>query len=195
MRRSELALSCAIAWALSCAACSAPATCDAQPYGADERRLVSDERADELLLSEANESQTLHFRATLSGLPELWPSEGGVQGGALSLRLGMSYENEPFGGDGHTEMPQLAVTVSEPAGSASSPTSTPKYPGPLPSSVTAALFADCAFGARQCETLRDIRIRRIDGAPFPPVRVSWRATADATIGVCRALSPAPELTL
>lgn len=201
MKRRERALACAVCWALSCLSCSSPATCNSGDYNANEpsrtnaRGLTSNAQTDSLLLSEANQSIPLRFRATLSGLPELWPSYGGVQGGMLTLSFGSRYESEPLGGDGHTEMPQLVVTLSERAQKLDSTLQTRTYPGPGLDATSAVLFQDCALGARQCETTIDANFRRIEGAPFPPVRVSYRATAAVNTDFCTVFSSEQLFTL
>jgi len=188
MIRLGLAFSSALACALGCASCSAPTTCDAQPNPYDAQLIESEDFTGSLLLSEARESQALLFRAKLSDLPELWSSHGTVQDGVLSLELSLRYAREPFGGDGQTEMPRLAVTFSKPASAPSTSSETSKFPGPAPLTLAPNLFEDCAFESRQCETTLAVRIDRQDGAPFPPLSVAWHAVARARIGACRALS-------
>ena len=190
-----LALTIASASMLACASCSAPATCDAQANSYEAQLVESEEQSGSLLLSEASVSQTLRFRATLRDLPELWSSFDTVQNSALPLDLSVLYESEPFGGDGHTEMPRLSVTLSEPAFGNSTASTTSNYPGPTPVRFTPGLFGDCAFGSRTCQTTISVHINRLDGAPFPPVRVNFRATVSAHINVCSVLSTNTRATL
>jgi hypothetical protein len=191
----ELASALALALALGCGSCSAPARCDAQQTASEAPLVESEKRTASLLLSGANESQTLHFRARLSDLPELWSGDQIVQGGALPFELNLRYESEPFAGDGHTEMPRLMVTFTGPAFNGSAAPATSKYPGPEPSRYSPSLFDDCAFGSRQCETALAVQIKRLEGAPFPPVRVDWHANASAQIVVCSELATGTRLSL
>ena len=208
--RSGLALALALASALASSSCSAPASCNAQQGTADSPSVESEEIFGSLLLSAADDGQTLRFRATLSDLPELLTSDGArvgssvpdaavqggaVQSGALSLELGLRYENEPFGGDGRTEMPRLALTFSDDAGGSSTAPATSNYPGPTPSNFLPGLFEACVLGARHCETTLDVRIQRLDGAPFPPLRVSFGATAKARLSACSVLTRETHATL
>ena len=173
--------------ALICAACSPSATCDAQQSAYDSPAIESDARSGTLHLGEANENQSLHFRATLSDLPELRSGDGLVAGG-LPLELSLRYEHEPFGGDGRTEMPRLSVSFigRDPIEATSTPTS--RYPGPQPFTFSPSLFEDCAIGARECETALTINVERLDGAPYPPVTVSWLAAVSARVPTCSVLT-------
>jgi hypothetical protein len=128
-------------------------------------------------------------------VPDAAVQGGAVQSGALSLELGLRYENEPFGGDGRTEMPRLALTFSDDAGGSSTAPATSNYPGPTPSNFLPGLFEACVLGARHCETTLDVRIQRLDGAPFPPLRVSFGATAKARLSACSVLTRETRATL
>jgi len=197
MMRRTLASAAALSMVLACASCSAPAKCNAQPDASQPRLVESDERADSLLLTDANESQVLLFRATLSGLPVLWPNEEAVQG-AARLGLELRYESEPLGGDGHTEMPRLVLalgTRGTPTPTTPTQLTTSKYPGPEPILLSAPVFEDCALGSSQCQTSFGVFIQRVDGVPFPPLRVSTRVTADANLNTCSALSNEARVTL
>jgi hypothetical protein len=190
MTRTDFTPVFALVFTLAGTACSAAATCDARQNAYDAPLIETEARTGSILLSEQNDSQTVNFRATLSDLPEQWSSDGLVQIGGLQLDLSLRYESEPIGGDGHTEMPRLALTFKEPAAIDSSTVTTSNYPGPTPFLYSPSLFEDCTPGARQCESTRPVRIERLDGAPFPPVRVSFRATANARIPTCEKTSSA-----
>jgi len=193
MIRSELAPAFVSAFALACASCSAPATCDVEQFASGAPALETEGQSGSVRFSAVNESLTLRFRATLGNLPELWPNDSMVIAG-LPFELSFRYEREPFGADGRTEMPRLSVAVAEPGGGGFI-VQTMSYPGPTPLRLGPSLFQDCAFGSRQCETRLSVTIQRLDGAPFPPIDVSWRASAQAQIHVCKALATDPELTL
>lgn len=186
MRRALLAP----LFALIGTACGPSATCDAGQNAYQSPLIESEERTGSILLSAKNDSQTVDFTATLSDLPEKWSSAGLLQIGALQLDLSLGYESAPIGGDGHTEMPRLALTFKEPAAADSSTITTSNYPGPTPLLYSPSLFEDCVSGSRQCDSTRPVRIERLDGAPFPPVRVSWRASANARIPTCEPSSSA-----
>lgn len=190
MTRSDLTPVFVLACSLICTACGTPAMCDPRQYAYDAPLIETEERTGSILLSGQNDSQTVNFRATLSDLPEQWSSEGLAQIGGLQLDLSLRYESEPIGGDGHTEMPRLALTFKEPAAVDSSTVTTSNYPGPTPFLYSPSLFEACMSGADQCESTRPVRIERLDGAPFPPVRVSFRATANARIPSCEKTSSA-----
>ncbi|HYQ26858.1 MAG TPA: hypothetical protein VER04_06555 [Polyangiaceae bacterium] len=183
----------ALTFGLACVSCSAPATCDAQAL--TQVAVESEVLSGSFLLSEASKSQTLRFRASLLDVPELWTSFEAVEYSTLPLELGVLYEREPFGGDGHTEMPPLLVSFGEPAAGGSGLQGTGSYPGPMPDHFSAGLFQDCAFGSQTCQTVFPVRIERSAGAPFPPVRVSWRASVNARINVCSALASHTRATL
>jgi len=187
MTRAALALVLAVAFALACAACGPSTTCDAR-NAYDSPLLETQQRTGSTLLSEKHETQTLNFRATLSDLPEQWSKDGLVQMGALRLDLGLRYETEPIGGDGHTEMPRLALTFVEPTAADSSTITTSNYPGPTPLFYSPSLFDDCPSGAQDCESTRPVRAERLDGAPFPPVLVTWRASATVRVPSCEPTS-------
>jgi len=190
MIRTDLGPVCALACALICTACGTPATCDTRQNAYDAPLIETDEQTGSILLSEQNDSKTLNFKATLNDLPEQWSGEGLLQIGGLQLDLSLRFESEPSGGDGRTEMPRLALTFEEPAASDSSTVTTSNYPGPTPFLYSPSLFEDCRSGAQQCESTRPVRIERLDGAPFPPVRVSFRASANARIPSCDKTSTA-----
>jgi len=146
-----------------------------------------------LLLSKANEQQTLHFRATLSGLaegassagPSAWQAK--LIEASMPLELSLQYESEPFGQDGHTEMPRLTLSSTKQGFEPLKAPPTDGYPA-VPIQFGSELFQDCARGSSRCETALDALIERLDGAPFPPVSVTWRATAHAQLGVCTTLN-------
>ena len=190
---SALAPARALTMALACASCSAPATCDMEQFPRDEQSLETEERSGSLRLSEAHEAQTLNFRATLGELPELWPNDDMVRG-SLPFELGLRYESEPFGGDGRTEMPRLSVLIAKLGAGTPSWPATSNYPGSA-LQFGSRLFEDCAFGSTHCEAAFSVTIQRLDGAPYPPINVSWRTSAEAQVSVCHALATDARLTL
>ena len=192
---SAFALAWASAFALACASCSAPATCDVEQFASGAPALETEGQSGSVRFSAVNESLTLRFRATLGNLPELWPNDSMVIAG-LPFELSFRYEREPFGADGRTEMPRLSVAVAEPGGGGGGfIVQTMSYPGPTPLRLGPSLFQDCAFGSQTCQTVFPVRIERSAGAPFPPVRVSWRASVNARINVCSALASHTRATL
>ena len=187
------ALACASAFALACVSCSAPASCDVEQFASGVPALETEEQSGSVRFTTAKESLTLRFRASLSDLPELWPNDSMVIS-ELPFELSFRYEREPFGADGETEMPRLSVAVPERAGEGFTAQTT-SYPGPTPLRLAPSLFKDCAFGSRHCQTSLTVIIQRMDGAPFPPIAVNWRASARAQVNACKALGTDPELTL
>ncbi len=184
----------ALTLALASAACSPSATCDTQQTY-ESPLLESEPLSGSFSLSAANEAQTLRFSATLSGLPELWSNSDRAVIGDLRLSLELRYDREPLGFDGRTEMPRLFVTDDAHAPSAGIEPNTSKFPGPAPLVFGSALFVDCQRGARQCESRVALRVQRLDGAPFPPLTVTWSAGGSAQLAACRALTRESQLTL
>jgi hypothetical protein len=164
-------------------------------------------------LSDAGEFTTAAFLATLSGLPELWPSQSPVRGSGGNVKLTLSYESEPRGSDGLTEMPRVEVSVAFGSDAPRAILQTAAYPNteagggfslftPCSSTVDSAGLdqratnssgACCPYGARECEAPFTISLRRLDGAPFPPLVVEWGLSVSAQVDSCPGAGD-PELS-
>jgi hypothetical protein len=173
---------------------AAVTACDPQVCDDDDRTADSPLRSvaqGSARVSGAGEDLTLRFLATLSGLPELWSAET-IREGSIELRVDLSYETAPVGGDGTTEMPSFDIDFDPPDQHSYWPRST----GPMPRNPFATrrqLFETCLveddayccrFGDRECTLPVTIRIERVQGAPFPPVVVDWQANVSTRVNSC-----------
>jgi len=212
MSEWQSALPLAAASALLVLGCLDAEVCREYPLSSTEP-LSSEPYEDSVLLSDAGEFTTTAFLATLSGLPELWPSESVVQGSGASLRLALAYESEPRGSDGLTEMPRVEVSVAFGSDAPRAVLQTVTYPraetsGGFPlftpcSSTVDSTWLDhratnssgacCPYGARECEAPFTVSLRRVDGAPFPPLVVEWGLSVSAQVDRCPGASD-PELS-
>jgi hypothetical protein len=189
----------------ACSACSAHAECDARDDGYNGKVVASDALTGSVVLSQSGQTETFSFASTVSGLPELWPSNSAISNGRFGIGLTLRYAIDPIGGDGATQMPRLSVAFNTPPLLfEQTPPATTQFPGPAASSFESRLFdtclsADdghcCPFGAQQCTEQVRVTITRLDGAPFPPLTVNWSAGADAQISSCPAENDKPSLVL
>lgn len=157
------------------------------------------------LLSDAGDETRSRFVAKLSGIPELWQAPDYYRdAGSASVSAALSYENPPQGGSARTQMPIVLIALSFNNEPDVGGTATPPFPGPSPQSISRPLFQRCSeaqpvdccpIGATQCEQSFRLRIERVDGTAFPPVKVDWSLTATANVGNCSGTSqPTLELS-
>jgi hypothetical protein len=202
----------AVACALLVLGCFDAETCREYPVSSAEP-LSSETYEESARLSDAGEFTTAAFLATLSGLPELWPAESPVQSSGGSVKLTLSYESEPRGGDGLTEMPRVEASVAFGSDPPRAIFQTAAYPSaetgwgfhlftPCSSTVdstpygqraTSSSGACCPYGARECKAPFTIWLRRLDGVPFPPLIVEWSLSVSAQVDSCPG-SGDPELS-
>ena len=199
MTRAGRLLMLALLFALS-SACSAPSACETADAGPGTQ-LQSEGHSGSARLEAAGSALVMAFNARLSGLPELWESYSAVRAGAV-LEYELRYEQAPLGGDGRTEMPRVAASLSasfneNDATSVSAPFSSKEGA----SAELFQCFGDspthcCRIGSRDCEQPLFLRFERLAGATCPPVLVSFRLRALAAVSEC-PLGDAgqPSLTL
>lgn len=179
--------------------CSAPVACEQDGVVEDSVRLSSEPFSGSTVLEDTGSVELLDFRAELEGLPELWSDLVIVGSTSVSLRL--AYQNEPTGSDGKTEMPRVRVSI-QPNEMGAVPEETPSFPTAEGSSFSAQLFAICEsgreteccpYGAQACSLPVTVSMERLDGAPFPPIVVSWQVAARAVVATC-PLGGDPQLS-
>ncbi|MEO6601244.1 MAG: hypothetical protein ABIQ16_15300 [Polyangiaceae bacterium] len=183
-------------WSLT--ACSAPSACPAYSSSYDNLRYSSPVTGT-TELSRAGETNAFALKARFDHLPQLWPSNGAISAAQLSLGVSARYESDPQGGDGKTQMPRFSATVDGiPTGTTGS------FPGPNSGVFSIEFRAECTtdsevdccpFGATECERILRVVLTRIDGEPFPPVRLSWSAGASAQLSACPGSASDASLTL
>lgn len=160
--------------------------------------MVSAPLSSSVLLSNAGERAAFALDVTLAGLPTLWPAGSAIKDAGADVSVELAYATPPIGGDGNTQMPRVRVTLDQ-------------RPSTVTSSFTSGfetthspLFDDCnllgathccAFGSQECQARLQVRLERMDGAPFPPVQVTWRAGAGATIDSCPRDLDTPMITV
>lgn len=181
--------------------CVAPEVCDDESLGGES--FTSETLDGEQTFAEIGEEGSVRFRATLRGLPELWPAEHAVQGSHLGVLIQLDYL-DGSGAGGATQMPRFNVRL-ESASAAMSDygQDTPAFPPIGGVFLSVPLFRECyekddlnccEYGSTECALDAWLSYRRLDGDPFPPVVLRWEATAHATVETC-PLSKTPEITL
>jgi hypothetical protein len=189
---------------LYCCGCSAPTACEDEPgsQSATTFTVSSPSVPGSSRLSNAGEAARLNLVATVTGLPELWQADSAILQGNGTIFVSLAYEGEPRGGDGRTEMPRVRVTFPDSsAGFGSS--ETPAFPTAAGSTFSTRLFdacpsgdkSCCPFGERECSVPFAVLVERIEGEPFPPIVVAWRASADAEVTTCPLRQGDPALSL
>ncbi len=190
---------------LACPACTAPAACEesADPYEKQGIALSSAASAGTALLRASGEVLELVFRGTLRGLPELWQGDSAVLTGNALLSLSLSYESEPFGSDGRTEMPRVEARFAPRDLGKTDIDRTPSYPTAEGSTFSSSLFETCdrdvgetccTYGEPDCSVRLGVTLERLDGAPFPPLVVDWSVKAQATVSTCPLGGDSPVLS-
>jgi hypothetical protein len=185
--------------ALALEGCVAPELC---PQGAYAESLESEALAGAAEFTNAGEADSVRLRATLRGLSELWPAEYRL-GGALLVKLNVTYVDPVDTGGAATEMPRFSVALGTDASPSSRAETTPSFPPATGTALGLSLFQECwdgetldccEYGATECSASVLLEYERLDGAPFPPVELAWEATASANFGAC-PLSENAELLL
>jgi hypothetical protein len=183
---------------LPCAGCTAASACDAESPGMGTT-VGSTSFTGTAELAKLGDTVTLDFDAQLGGLPELTPPGGVIQDSLLELTLKLRYATAPMGGDGLTEMPRLQARFY----GAQSGLTTSSFPYET-DDVGIEILRDCDSapdipccprGVTHCERTVHVELVRIDGAPFPPVQLTWTATAIATLNNCPSSLSSPQITL
>ncbi len=150
------------------------------------------------VLTSQGEREELDVELTLTGLPELWAPDGAVEGGRLAVLLGFAYDGVPA--NGTVEMPRIGVSFEHAEGGGASE----RYPGAsgflaygftFPICVSPEDRGCCEFGSESCAIHDTVALERLDGAPFPPLEVSWQVDATASINDCPFGEANPELEL
>ncbi|MET0791938.1 MAG: hypothetical protein ABW061_10490 [Polyangiaceae bacterium] len=186
--RQSSALGCLLLlWALGGSACGAPSgtsTCQDNSPAFSSQNVQSNAVTGTAELSAAGQSVSFELLSQLTGLPESAPAL--FRGSGLRLALSLRYAEAPLGGDGLTQMPRFTVAFGGAAGG----TPTSSFPGATESAFS-ALFLGCASvseccpsGSTHCEHAVPVTLTRVDGEPFPPVRVAWTAVSSVEIDSC-----------
>lgn len=182
-------------------ACVASEVCGERLGG--EPQLVSSTLEGERTFVDANEESRVHLRATLRGLSELWPAEHAVRSAGVGILLHLTYVDATETNGAPTQMPRFAVSLVRPDDESGYDVDTPSFPPsagiPYHLPVFEECYEDgdpncCEYGSTECSVAVELRYRRLDGEPFPPVRLAWEATASASVDSC-PLSGETELSL
>jgi hypothetical protein len=183
--------------ALPLAACGPAAVCE--DYVG--KKVEAEESSGTATLSAAGDSVAQRFRVSIRGLPELWGNSSPITEALVMTNLVERYAEGDPGGDGATQMPRLMVAFGAEPPSISQATP-PYFPGPMPEVLGGQLvdcYADagnpcCQYGSTGCEFVSTLFVTRTEGEPFPPVTVSWTASASLRVAQCPVAS-SPELEL
>ena len=176
--------------ALCVTGCIAPEVCGERLQA---EQFSSATLGDEQELAAANEEGSVRFRATLRGLSELWPAEHPVRGASVGVVIRLAYADASEAGGAPTQMPKFAVSLVRPADESGYDFDTPSFPPstgiPYNIGVFNECYADgdlncCEYGSSECSVAVELRYRRLDGEPFPPVSFRWDATATASVDPC-----------
>lgn len=180
---------------LSACGCSAPYKCEvgSDLYAGEQAHNVETEPATGSQRLAGDDTAQVRLRATLSGLPRLWQESSNIVDARVLYRFSVEYEDEPKGNDGKTEMPRVAVRLSI-WGSLDDRRET------ISSALQQGEVGDslwifrtcrsedepncCRYGAETCSLPLELRLTRVDAAPFPPVVVSWSTKASAQVSPC-----------
>jgi hypothetical protein len=186
--------------ALSANGCVAPEVCG-ERLGAEQ--FSSSTLAGEQDFAAANEEGSVRFRATLRGLSDLWPAEHPVRGASVGVLIRLAYVDAIETGGAATQMPRFAVSLVHPADESGYDFDTPSFPPSTGIGYSIGVFNECyadgdlnccEYGSPECSVAVELRYRRLDGEPFPPVSFRWEATANAAVDPC-PLSAQPEVLL
>jgi hypothetical protein len=179
-------------------ACSAREACNEDYIG---ETLTGAPFSRSTTLDGAGAGSSARFRATLTGLPELWQSTSALVWSSMQLRLHQSYADREA--DGRVEMPRVSVAMMAASGPASSePLETSLYPPADGSVFTASVFGTCSFdsstncceyGASECSTEWTVALERIDGEPYPPMELTWELEVSVAVSNCPLEGTLPEL--
>lgn len=128
----------------------------------------------------------------LTHLPELWQGSGNIFGGYVTVNITTEYASAPKGNDGMTQMPRVKAQLSLDGADQNVTASTSSFPSGSAPSDQLLLFQNCGegdtgpgccpYGSRECTVPLSLSVARLDGAPYPPVNVTWsvQSTANAT---------------
>ncbi len=184
----------------SATGCSAPTTCNEDYLG---EPLESQAVSGSVSFAAAGDAARSRLRVTLRNLPELWQPSSAFLFGNFLFTLRQGYANRAA--DGLVEMPRVSVAFADANGLAiSGPIETSLYPPAEGSVFSIGAFGLCAsemrsdcceYGARECTVERSIALERLDGAPYPPMQVSWEVRVHSSISSCPLNDNVPELVV
>jgi hypothetical protein len=183
--------------------CSAPAACTYD--GWRERPNLQQSASGTKDFDQTSSAETQALELKLTGLPELWQGSQNVFGSTVALRITTEYVGEPKGNDGNTQMPRVTARLSLDGTKRTVTASTSSFAMGSAESVELRLFENCdeesnepgccAWGSRECVVPLTLSAERLDGAPFPPVRVAWSVEATASATACPLEKEQVQLTL
>jgi hypothetical protein len=194
----------ATAYALLALGCVDAELCRQDSESIGQALGVEDRRAS-TRLGLGGQLEGTRFRASLSGLPELWPGESTTSGN-LGISFTLAYEGEPRGSDGRTEMPRVLVAIDPARRHHQASAETRSYANAEATNLGIPFFEVCSddpeqvnccpFGVRECTLPFRVTLERLDGEPFPPVVVDWSMSLSARVSSCDwGDRPEPALTL
>jgi len=174
--------------------CSAREACS---LGTTDETVESNHLTGSRVFSVEGERESLPLSLALRGLPELWASDGAVEGARLSVHLAFAYGNVPA--NGRVEMPSIGVFFGGNDGGfgASGP-----YPSAMGLTFSTFIFETCVgaeddnccdYGSRECRLRGTLGIERLEGEPFPPLGVTWDVGTSANVNDCPLGGSNPEL--
>jgi len=159
-----------------------------------------------LVLGADSPPDTIGFDAIIDSLPELWAPSGAFLA-MIDMSLTVAY---PDSADASVptvrQLPRLSIAIGIDSERQPLMFTTAPFPVgggswgqrlPLLSSCpvgSAPPKTCCPFGASSCSDHVTLRVERLDGAPFPPVTVEWKASASALVNRC-PLASSPRLGL
>lgn len=172
--------------------CSAPEAC----VGVASKWLEASTSEASFELAAGEPPKSFELEATVSNLPELWHDHTNLLDSEVSFDFTYEYVGEPKGSDGKTEMPRVVTNLSV-AGKPSrfEDQTTSSFPGAGWSfGGSAALFQTdghrrdlpgfCEYGVETCTLPVVVRFERLDGEPFPPLSITWKAEANVKVTPC-----------
>ena len=173
--------------------CSAPKACHTDSDGLGPGEALSATAQGSVELDASLEPGEVNLVAALTSLPRLWQAGSNLLGGHLQLEFALSYVDENLASGSGIEMPRVTTTVR--VGSVQSPAqpTTSSFPNGGGSGGRHELFHTCSdpgdpgcceYGAQTCSLPVLLRFERLDGAPFPSLRLAWQAEAGVEVSPC-----------
>jgi hypothetical protein len=192
MKPAPFFLTCSVCLAVASAACSGDKACLDESSGAN---VAADPLTGSVVLAPDAPVTALGFDVTIDSLPAIWPLTGAFFAGMDATIVTRYQDDSDAGGTVQRQMPRLQLTLSSAASETSSETTTDPFPSVGGSSVNGSVLKTCVssstdsaqccpFGATSCTDHVTVTVRRLDGAPFPPVVVAWTASASAVVNRC-----------
>lgn len=181
--------------------CSAPTpACDPAPARTELR---AGPLTGNLLLAEAGDAVSARYQARLEGLLELRPGKPAIESGVgVLVVVRLTYDEPSFPPGVPTEMPRVAVRLSPATPSAPRPEQSfvrdtphvlPRGGSRFSNSLSEACYTPgqagcCDPGASSCSQVYEVTFERLDGEPYPVVRLEW----ELSVSVRAIMNPCPS---